>query len=246
MVDKSNSRVREMFRQVAPRYDVMNHLLSLNIDRWWRRAAVRAMRIRGDSPILDLCTGTGDLAIAIQNHTTDKVPVVGSDFCNAMLRIARDKQSKTQSSKSLPGGVSFLEADTQSLPFADNTFQCVTVAFGLRNVADTDRGLREMTRVCEPGGQILVLEFSKPTTPVFRQVYGFYFENVLPRIGNALATNDKEAYRYLQQSVGQFPDGQRLCDRMTTAGMVDVSFQPLTFGVVTIYTGFKPEAKAAP
>jgi len=229
-----------MFRQVAPRYDAMNHFLSLNIDRYWRNAAVKALRIQGGSPILDLCTGTGDLALAIEKHTAGKIAVVGSDFCNAMLRIAFEKQAKICEQDTTRRGVKFLEADSQSLPFQDNQFQCVTVAFGLRNIADTDRGLTEMVRVCEPGGQVLVLEFSKPATPGFRQVYGFYFDNILPRVGNAFARNDKEAYRYLQQSVGQFPDGQRLADRMTNAGLHNVTFTPLTFGVVTIYTGFKP------
>jgi len=238
-VDKSNLRVREMFRQVAPRYDAMNHLLSLNIDKYWRRKAVNTLQIRGGSPILDLCCGTGDLALAIEQHTAGKIDVVGSDFCHAMLAIACEKQTKIISADPHRRPVRFLEADSQKLPFPDNRFQCVTVAFGLRNIADTDGGLAEMVRVCEPGGQVLVLEFSKPATPGFREVYGFYFDKVLPRIGNALARNDKEAYRYLQQSVGQFPDGQRLADRMTAAGLSGVTFMPLTFGVVTIYTGFK-------
>jgi demethylmenaquinone methyltransferase / 2-methoxy-6-polyprenyl-1,4-benzoquinol methylase len=245
-VDKSNGRVREMFRQVAPRYDAMNHLLSLNIDRYWRSAAVKALRIQGGSPILDLCTGTGDLALAIEKHTAGKIAVVGSDFCNAMLRIAHDKQTKIKERDPHRRGVRFLEADSQQLPFSDNQFQCVTVAFGLRNIADTDRGLSEMVRVCEPGGQVLVLEFSKPEFPGFRQVYGFYFDKILPSIGNAFAKNDKSAYRYLQQSVGQFPDGQRLADRMTQAGLQSVTYTPLTFGVATIYTGFKPMSSPSP
>ncbi len=238
-VDKSTRRVRDMFRQVAPRYDAMNHLLSLNIDRYWRHAAVKALRIQGSDPILDLCTGTGDLALAIEKHTGGKIEVVGSDFCYAMLRIAKDKQATLAASEPHRQGVHFLEADSQSLPFRDNQFQCVTVAFGLRNVADTDRGLAEMVRVCVSGGQVLVLEFSKPALFGFRQLYGFYFDKILPRIGNAFARNDQAAYRYLQQSVGQFPDGQRLADRLTAAGLREVTFTPLTGGVATIYTGFK-------
>ncbi len=243
-VDKSNSRIRDMFRQVAPRYDLMNHLLSLNIDKWWRRCAVNSLHVQGDLPILDLCTGTGDLALAIDAKYGKQLRVVGSDFCGAMLEIARDKAQQRQAQSPSLHPVEFLEADTQALPFQDNQFQCVTVAFGLRNVADTDRGLREMTRVCAPGGQVLVLEFSQPSLPGFRQLYGFYFKNVLPKIGNALARNDKEAYRYLQQSVGQFPDGQRLADRMTAAGLTQVKFRPLTFGVATIYVGIKPSIAA--
>ncbi len=166
-VDKSNSRIRDMFRQVAPRYDLMNHLLSLNIDKWWRRCAVNALHVQNDLPLLDLCTGTGDLALALDAKYGKRVRVVGSDFCGAMLEIARVKAQRKQSQTPSMYPVEFLEADTQSLPFQDDQFQCVTVAFGLRNVADTDRGLREMTRVCAPGGQVLVLEFSQPTMPGF-------------------------------------------------------------------------------
>lgn len=220
-----------MFRQIAPRYDAMNHLLSMNIDRLWRRNAVNRLRVKDQTPILDVCTGTGDLALAIKKRHPD-VPVVGSDFCFDMLRIARDKDAHR--------GVEFLEADAQHLPFPDNHFQCVTVAFGLRNVADTDRGLAEMTRVCQPGGQVMVLEFSTPTLPLLKQSYGFYFRNVLPRVGQWFARNDKSAYQYLPESVGQFPSGQALLDRMNAAGLVDTRAKQLTFGVATIYEGLKP------
>lgn len=235
-LDKSNARVREMFRQIAPRYDLMNHLLSLNVDKYWRHRAVQRLRLKPDLPALDVCTGTGDLALSIAAAAPRGVQVVGSDFCYAMLEIARRKR--------VPGKedchLDFLEADSQQLPFAANEFQCVTVAFGLRNVADTDRGLREMTRVCRPGGQVLVLEFSKPSLLGLRQLYGMYFSHVLPRIGQLLARNDKSAYEYLPQSVGKFPDGQALADRMTAAGLSDVTFTPLTFGICTIYEGTKP------
>lgn len=246
-VDKSNSRVREMFRQIAPRYDAMNHLLSLNVDRYWRWRAVRRLRINpgvtgvDGAPILDTCTGTGDLAIAIADRAPESVEVVGSDFCFAMLEIARGKRIQDQPS----GRIQFLEADSQSLPFDDDTFQCVTVAFGLRNVADTDQGLGEMMRVCRAGGQVMVLEFSSPRLWGLRQAYGFYFRNVLPRIGQWFARNDKSAYKYLPESVGQFPDGQALADRMNAAGLIDVRFKPLTFGVATIYEGFKPHRDGA-
>jgi demethylmenaquinone methyltransferase / 2-methoxy-6-polyprenyl-1,4-benzoquinol methylase len=236
-LDKSNARVQEMFRQIAPRYDAMNHLLSMNVDRYWRWRAVRRLRMQAGFPILDTCTGTGDLAIAIAKHAPKSVEVVGSDFCHAMLEIARSKRGPAGTSTA---DIDFLEADSQSLPFASDTFQCVTVAFGLRNVADTDRGLREMTRVCRPGGQVLVLEFSQPRIWGLRQAYGYYFRHVLPRIGQWFARNDKSAYKYLPESVGQFPDGQALADRMTAAGLTQVKFTPLTIGVATIYEGTKP------
>lgn len=234
-LDKSNARVREMFRQIAPRYDLMNHLLSLNIDKYWRWRAVRRMRFVPGVPVLDVCTGTGDLAIGMAHGSPADVEVVGSDFCHAMLEIARKKREKDTPSEN----IDFLEADSQRLPFESDKFQCVTVAFGLRNVADTDLGLREMTRVCRPNGQVMVLEFSRPTLFGLRQIYNFYFTHVLPRIGQWFARNNKDAYEYLPESVGKFPDGQALADRMTAAGLKDVQFKPLTFGVCTIYEGTK-------
>ena len=241
-LDKSNARVQEMFRQIAPRYDLMNHLLSLNIDKLWRARAVKRLRLVPGLPALDVCTGTGDLALSIANAAPENVEVVGSDFCYAMLEIARRKRVAGEPSER----IDFLEADSQQLPFDSGRFQCVTVAFGLRNVADTDRGLREMTRVCREGGQVMVLEFSKPSAFGLRQGYNFYFKHVLPRIGQWAARNNKAAYEYLPDSVSRFPDGQQLADRMEAAGLTDVTFTPLTFGVCTIYEGTKagrPENK---
>ncbi|WP_430451869.1 bifunctional demethylmenaquinone methyltransferase/2-methoxy-6-polyprenyl-1,4-benzoquinol methylase UbiE [Rhodopirellula europaea] len=245
-LDKSGERVREMFRQIAPRYDVMNHLLSLNIDKWWRRKAVQTLKIQGDDPILDLCCGTGDLAIAIADAAGPDVQVIGSDFCHAMLEIARVKEAKR--TRDTAGGsgrhtIPFLEADSMALPFDDDSFQCVTVAFGLRNIADTDQGLSEMARVCKPGGQVLVLEFSQPTLPVLKQAYNFYFRHVLPRIGQWMARNDKSAYEYLPESVGKFSCGDALAGRMRDVGLQHVTFRPLTLGVATIYVGEKPGGK---
>jgi demethylmenaquinone methyltransferase/2-methoxy-6-polyprenyl-1,4-benzoquinol methylase len=236
-LDKSGTRVQEMFRQIAPRYDLMNHLLSANVDRYWRWRAVRQLKMTAGSPILDTCTGTGDLAFAIAKRAPESVQVVGTDFCHAMLEIARDKDGKRASATTR-----FLEADSQSLPFADDRFQCVTVAFGLRNVTDTQRGLDEMTRVCRPGGQVMVLEFSRPRVPGLRQLYGFYFTRILPRVGQMFARNDKSAYSYLPESVGQFPDYEALAEKMEAAGLTSVRFTPLTFGIATIYVGSKPKA----
>lgn len=247
-LDKSGARVREMFRQIAPRYDTMNHLLSLNVDKWWRKKAVSQLTLTADDPVLDLCCGTGDLSIAIADAAPTTVQVIGSDFCGAMLQIARDKESdhvRTTAGGSGRPKIPFFEADSMALPFADNQFQAVTVAFGLRNVADTDRGIAEMVRVCRPGGQVMVLEFSTPWMPVLKQCYLFYFRHVLPRVGQMLARNDKSAYEYLPASVGQFPSGQALADRLTNADLIDVTFTPLTLGVATIYRGTKPAAAPA-
>lgn len=237
-VDKSGQRVRRMFAEIAPRYDLMNHLLSLNIDQAWRRAAVQRVAPRGVAPILDICTGTGDLAIAYYRVTQGEVPIVAADFCREMLDIGEAKKRRLHAGENL----TFVEADAQVLPFPADHFQIVTVAFGLRNVQDTDQGLREMTRVCQPGGRVAVLEFSRPRWQPFRGLYGFYFRHVLPRVGQLFARNSSDAYNYLPASVAQFPDGQALVNRLADAGLTEVEFHPLTFGVATLYVGRKPNA----
>jgi demethylmenaquinone methyltransferase/2-methoxy-6-polyprenyl-1,4-benzoquinol methylase len=234
-IDKSGERVQRMFGEIAPSYDRMNHLLSLNIDRYWRSWTVRQLAPQPGEPILDLCTGTGDLAIAFWRATGGKSEIVGADFCPEMLDVGRRKQERAKIGPEL----SFVEADAQNLPFESGRFAIVSVAFGLRNVADTDRGLAEMARVCRPGGQVAVLEFSTPRWQPFRGFYLFYFRHILPRIGQLLARNKSSAYSYLPASVGQFPDGQALADRMTAAGLSDVRFWPLTGGVATLYVGRK-------
>ncbi len=232
-VDKSGARVQQMFAEIAPRYDLLNHTLSLGIDISWRRKVVRELRLDRDLPVLDCCTGTGDLALMLANRVAGRVKVFGTDFCAPMLDLARKKHAARFAQ--LP--LEFVEADTQHLPFTDGQFQAVTVAFGLRNVQDTQAGLQEMLRVCAPGGQVLVLEFSEPSWPGFRQLYHFYFKHVLPRIGQALSKNNHDAYSYLPDSVRQFPSGQALADLMQSAGLMNVRVKPLTLGIATIYVG---------
>jgi len=180
-----------------------------------------------------VCTGTGDLAFAFQGNTQGEVPVIGSDFCYEMLAVGEQKGQRSKQD------VTFVEADAQNLPFPDDEFQIVSAAFGLRNVADTDLGLREMTRVCKPGGQIAILEFSVPRTQPIKSMYGWYFKNVLPKIGQALARNSSSAYDYLPDSVGEFPCYEALAEKMKAAGMSQVDFYPLTFGIATLYIGVK-------
>jgi demethylmenaquinone methyltransferase / 2-methoxy-6-polyprenyl-1,4-benzoquinol methylase len=235
-VAKSPSRVRQMFGEIAGRYDLLNHLLSLGIDRRWRR---RAASVHGGptglGPVLDVCTGTGDLALAYWRAGRGRVPVVGCDFCRPMLALGREKVRRAGAAQL----VRLVEADALRLPFADDEFQVVSVAFGLRNVGDTDAGLREMVRVCRPGGSVVVLEFSTPRGRLFGPLYRWYFERILPRVGQMLANSRLSAYNYLPQSVGQFPEGEALAERMRAAGLRRVSCQRLTLGVVTLYVGQK-------
>ncbi|MFM2095076.1 MAG: UbiE/COQ5 methyltransferase [Planctomycetota bacterium] len=230
-----------MFGEIAPKYDRMNHLLSMQTDRYWRWRATRLAPPKGDAPVLDMCTGTGDLAFAYDRAAQGRIPVTGADFCPQMLEVAREKQRRL----GIGERMQFVEADAQDLPFPTDTFQIVSVAFGLRNVADTDRGIREMARVCKPGGKVVILEFSMPTRQPFRAFYGFYFRNVLPRIGQWLARNTTEAYEYLPASVGEFPSGDALTQRMGNAGLINTKYIPLTFGVATLYLGTKPDSGTA-
>jgi demethylmenaquinone methyltransferase / 2-methoxy-6-polyprenyl-1,4-benzoquinol methylase len=235
-VDKSGPRVRRMFGEIAGRYDFLNHLLSLNVDRYWRWRTVRTVAPQGGDRILDVCTGTGDLALAYHKAAKGEAEIVGADFCHEMLTLGHQKGMKARAGDRL----TFIEADTQSLPFPSDRFNIVTVAFGLRNVADTDAGLAEMTRVCTPGGHVAVLEFSSPEWQPFKGIYSWYFRNVLPRIGQMLARNAESAYSYLPQSVGEFPQGEALAERMRRVGLTEVSYRPLTLGVATLYVGKKP------
>ena len=233
-----------MFGEISPRYDFMNHFLSGGTDYYWRWRAVRKAPPIGDAPILDVCSGTGDLAFAYWKAGRGVIPVIGTDFTHEMLVLANlkvDQRLKPTDERQRP---TFLEADTMQLPFPDNEFQIVSVAFGLRNVSDTMAGLREMTRVCQPGGRVVVLEFSLPTNRLIRSSYQWYFRNILPRLGQLLMRNNHAAYHYLPQSVSEFPQGSELSGMMEEAGMRDVSWTPMTFGVATLYVGIKQELAA--
>jgi demethylmenaquinone methyltransferase / 2-methoxy-6-polyprenyl-1,4-benzoquinol methylase len=219
--------VRGMFGRIAPRYDLANHLLSGNLDRLWRRHTVGRVRHILDRPgarVLDICCGTGDLAVALQRRTTARV--LASDFCHPMLTAATRK---------LPGGVLF-ESDALRLPVRDASLDLVTVAFGFRNLVDYDAGLREMRRVLRPGGMATILEFSQPRNSLFAAVYHFYSRRILPVIGG-LITGNGDAYRYLPESIQKFPDAPELADAMRRAGFAEVSFDRLTGGTVALHLG---------
>jgi demethylmenaquinone methyltransferase/2-methoxy-6-polyprenyl-1,4-benzoquinol methylase len=215
-----------MFGQVAPRYDLLNHLLSFNIDKLWRRHTVRRLQPvldRPDALVLDLCCGTGDLAIALRAEA--RAAVFGTDFCHPMLTVAAGKST-------LP----FFEADALELPLAAGSLDLVTVAFGFRNLANYERGLQELLRVLKPGATLAILEFSTPPNPIFRRLYSFYSERILPRVGSAVS-GAGEAYTYLPESVRTFPDAPGLRTMMQDAGFCDVRFELLTFGIVALHTG---------
>lgn len=235
LLAKDAPRIRRMFGRIAPWYDFLNHLLSLNVDTHWRRTLARLVPPTPGKPVLDLCTGTGDLAFELDRAAKGRCPVTGSDFVPEMLAIARKKAAKRKAADR----VTFVEADSTALPFPADQFDLVTVSFGLRNVTDTAKGLSEMVRVASPGGRVAVLEFSRPRGKVLGPLYQGYFRRVLPRVGNLLAKNEDSAYKYLPESVLTFPDGEALAAMMRAAGLQNVWFKPLTFGIATLYVGVK-------
>lgn len=224
MNDTDPRRIRQMFEEISPRYDFLNHLLSMNLDRAWRREVSR--RCPSHGTILDVCTGTGDLAFAIRREGRT---VIGADFTHGMLRLARGKSRQ----------VPFLAADTLRLPFRDNTFEATTVAFGIRNTADPLAALQEMRRVVKPGGKVLVLEFAMPRCSMIARPYLFYFRHILPLMGNAISQSRRNAYGYLNASAETFPAGESFLDLMRQAGLGEAQFQTLTLGTVMLYTGRK-------
>lgn len=235
LLDKRETRIRRMFGNIASRYDLLNHLLSFNVDRYWRWRTTRLAPPAATGPILDVCTGTGDLALAYDRAAGRRLPIIGTDFCRPMLLPAQDKTRRRQANER----IRFVEADAQRLPFPDDTFQLTTVAFGLRNVTDPDRGLAEMTRVTKPGGRVAVLEFSRPRHWLFGRLYRFYFRRLLPAVGQLVSRSRESAYSYLPASVLEFPDGEELAAKLRDHGLIDVQWYPLTFGIATLYVGTK-------
>ena len=236
--DSCEVRIRRMFGNIAPWYDFLNHLLSLNVDKRWREKTAKLVPPSPSEagPILDLCTGTGDLALTYDRAAGGLVSIIGADFCHEMLVRATEKALAAGAA----GRVRFIEADAQALPFAADTFQLVTVAFGLRNITDPDRGIAEMVRVVRPGGRIAILEFSKPRHWLIGRLYRWYFRYALPLVGQLLSRSKECAYRYLPESVLMFPDYEALAAKLSAHGLVDVKYVPLTFGIATLYVGSKP------
>lgn len=228
---KSPARIAGMFDAIAGRYDLLNHLLSAGIDRRWRRRAIRSLALGGGERVLDLCTGTADLAIAASTQTPAARRVVGVDFAAGMLAIGREKLRRRR----LDRDVALVRGDAARIPVGDAAVDAVTVAFGVRNVEDTAAACREMRRVLKPGGRLAVLEFAIPTAPGVRAAYLWYFNSVLPRIGRLISRHNA-AYAYLPESVGAFATPDVFVQLLQQAGFSDVTAIPLTFGIVYLYT----------
>lgn len=225
--------VRAMFSGIAGRYDLLNHVLSMNIDKRWRRLVRQKLQPILDDPnalILDVACGTGDLSIELQTHAD--ASVIGTDFCRPMLAVAAEKNTK--GSLAIP----YVEGDAMRLGFASDSFDAVTIAFGLRNLSNFSDGLAELRRVLKTGGRIVILEFSSPVIPGFRQLFNLYFTRVLPRIGGAVS-GSRGAYEYLPDSVSKFPDQKRLVSMMMETGFDGVEYTNLTGGIAAIHTGVK-------
>jgi demethylmenaquinone methyltransferase / 2-methoxy-6-polyprenyl-1,4-benzoquinol methylase len=225
--------VREMFSGIARRYDFLNHFLSVNTDKSWRRKVRRKLQeILNDenARVLDVACGTGDLSIELQQHARAKI--VGTDFCRPMLAVAAAKNQKNNLS------IPYLEGDALDLPFADSSFDAATIAFGLRNLSNWTHGLKELRRVLKRGGRLAILEFSSPLVPGFRQLFNFYFTTVLPRIGGAVS-GSRGAYEYLPDSVSRFPNQKNLAKMMREVGFEAVEYQNLTGGIAAIHIGTK-------
>lgn len=263
-------RIKNLFSAIARHYDFLNALLSLKRDKIWRQETVKVSEVEPSNKVLDVCTGTGELALAYTDKLDTDGFVIGSDFCFEMLVIGDQKvkagrgkedigrmeegkdggtnlpafqpSSPTPSTLPLlPSSPCFLAADTLTLPFLDNTFDVVSVGFGIRNVSDLEMGIREMTRVAAPGGRVVILEFTQPVNPLFRSLYYFYFTRVLPFLGNLISRNKDDAYGYLPRSVMKFPDCDALKGVMEQCGLTDVRYQRKTFGIVAIHVGKKPK-----
>jgi demethylmenaquinone methyltransferase/2-methoxy-6-polyprenyl-1,4-benzoquinol methylase len=235
LTDKSPTKIAGMFDAIAGRYDLLNHVLSAGIDRYWRWRAVRSLRLTGRERVLDVCTGTADLPLALARPGRARA-VVGVDFSSEMLRVGKEKVRRASGR----APITLARGDAMRLPLPDAAVAAATVAFGIRNVQDPALACADMRRVLRPGGRLAVLEFAMPRLPGLRQLYQWYFRVVLPRIGRIISRHN-EAYTYLPASVGAWATPQEFADILRATGFVEVRAVPLTFGIVYLYTAVKPQ-----
>lgn len=233
-VDEKASRVADVFHSVAARYDVMNDLMSFGIHRLWKRLTIERAGVRPGHRVLDIAGGTGDLALKFSRIVGPAGQVILADINASMLNIGRDKLIDNGAG----GNVDYVQANAECLPFPDNSFDCITIAFGLRNVTDKDKALASMARILKPGGRLLVLEFSTPLNPLLSKAYDEYSFRLLPRIGELVA-GDADSYRYLAESIRMHPDQQTLKAMIEAAGLERVEFTNLTGGIVALHRGIK-------
>lgn len=232
--NEKESKVASVFHSVAQQYDVMNDLMSFGIHRLWKRFTIDASGVRPGNKVLDLAGGTGDLTAKFSQLVGREGKVILADINSSMLNVGRDKLRD----RGLVQNIEYVQANAQYLPFEDNTFDVITIAFGLRNVTDKDMALRSMYRVLKPGGRLLVLEFSKPEHELVNKAYDFYSFNILPKMGELVA-KDGDSYQYLAESIRMHPDQETLKTMMDTAGFEQTSFKNLTGGVVALHKGYK-------
>jgi demethylmenaquinone methyltransferase/2-methoxy-6-polyprenyl-1,4-benzoquinol methylase len=235
-VDKAEkvSMVADVFHSVAAKYDVMNDLMSFGIHRLWKRFTIDCSGVRRGQKVLDLAGGTGDLTAKFSQMVGAEGQVVLADINDSMLKVGREKLRN----KGIVGNVEYVQANAEALPFPDNTFDIITIAFGLRNVTEKDQALKSMLRVLKPGGRLLVLEFSKPTHELLNKAYDFYSFNILPKMGQLVA-NDSESYQYLSESIRMHPDQDTLKSMMDSAGFEQTEYFNLTGGIVALHRGYK-------
>ena len=227
-------RVREVFDSVAAQYDLMNDLMSGGLHRLWKRFTIELSAVRSGQTVLDIAGGTGDLAAKFSKLVGTDGKVILADINAAMLSVGRDRLID----KGALSNIDVVQADAQFLPFEDNTIDCITIAFGLRNVTDKAKALRSMHRVLKPGGRVLVLEFSEPTSPLLSKVYDAYSFSALPAMGK-LITDDADSYRYLAESIRKHPDQESLLEMVEDAGFVDCRYHNMTGGIVAVHRGIK-------